>query len=203
MSGYRLTLRALSASVHHHPSATANLRRLYRPAFRSALLNYLRHEENYTTQSEDRIREWNERVDRTLSILHSSATSAGHCTRLMRNFAFLTDVYRTRAWLDDVARQRRAGTWDTQAVESNSVPSKRSVKAPMDRDRIFLGGWSTLGEIAVATENDLRMIVGSQEQRELEFKRLNLPRRKHPYRRELTCIIQPVGTSNPRPRELK
>ena len=32
-SVYRLFLRALSASVLHHPAATTNLRRLYRPVF--------------------------------------------------------------------------------------------------------------------------------------------------------------------------
>ncbi|KAG8829921.1 hypothetical protein FRC17_005781 [Serendipita sp. 399] len=165
MSGYRLTLRALSASVRHHPGATANLRRLYRPAFRSALLTCLRHEKTYTKETEQLIMEWNER--------------------------------------DQVARQRRAGTWDAQAAERKpSTPSKPS--STMDRDHVLLNGWSALGELAVATENELRVVVGSQEQRELDFKRLTLPRRKqHSYKQEMNRTIHLVGTSNARPRELK
>lgn len=60
-SAYRLTLRALSASVRHHPSATRNLRSLYRPTFREAATVLQRYNENRSVEDRTWLREWNDR----------------------------------------------------------------------------------------------------------------------------------------------
>lgn len=63
-SAYRLTLRALSAGVRHHPTATRNLRRLYRPAFREARKLLHEYTGNPSDEAGARLRDWNERCKR-------------------------------------------------------------------------------------------------------------------------------------------
>jgi hypothetical protein len=60
-SAYRVTLRALSASVRHHPTATKNLRRLYRPAFDEAAANLESYMKDPTEDKKVLVQEWNER----------------------------------------------------------------------------------------------------------------------------------------------
>jgi hypothetical protein len=66
---------------------------------------------------------------------------------------------------------------------------------------VHLNAWSSLGELTLATAEDLRIIVGLQEQLKYSFSRITLPRRivKAKERR----LFRFVGKAVVRPRELK
>jgi hypothetical protein len=142
-------------------------------------------------------------VDQTLAILYSSAVTAGHPGHLISNLAFLTDVYQTRAWLDTKACHRRAGEWQSQASKSGNQGSKKS-PGLTSMDHIQLSAWSALGELALATEDDVRMLVGQQEQRGLPFARLTIPRSTpESPKKSQQLLVKYVGKSIARPHELK
>lgn len=140
-------------------------------------------------------------VDRTLAFLYSSATTAGRPGHLVKNLAFLTDAYHTRAWLDTTARLRQAGEWDSQ-LGANSSHSRPQKVGQGPKDRVQLSAWSAVGELAKATENDLRILTSYQEQRKLPFTRLTMsqpasPKKKH------RIFMKLVGKAKVRPSDLK
>lgn len=141
-------------------------------------------------------------MDRTLAILYSSAISAGRPGHLINNLAFLTDVYQTRAWLDVKACRWRAGEWKSQASKSGQKASKKSSHFT-SMDHVQLSAWSALGELALATQNDIHMLVGQQEQRSLPFARLTIPRCTPESPKKSQRLVKFVGRSIARPHELK
>ncbi|PVG02557.1 hypothetical protein CPB86DRAFT_865200 [Serendipita vermifera] len=199
-SAYRLTLRALSASVRHHPTATQNLRRLYRPAFVEAVATMESYIKEATTEKEVSIQEWNERLNRTLLLLHSSATSAGQPKKLIKNLSLLTDAYHTRAYLDESALKRKAGQWNPENIVKPSK-LKNKTSANLARDEVHLNAWSSLGELALAAAGDLRIIVSRQERVKHSFSRVTMPRRIVGAKERR--LFRFVGKSAVRPKELK
>lgn len=199
ISSYRLTLRALSASVRHHPTSARNLRSLYRPVFRdTAAKLHQQHAATKASETQRELYEWNRRLDRTLAILLSSATTGGQLKRLVRNLSTLTDVYRTRVAADVSARHRRAGEWNGQKVTPVTV---KKVVLPNEREEIQMSAWSALGELVLAAENDTQCLLGRQEQRKLAFTRLSVPRRV--FTQNQRGIYNVVGKTVPRPSHLK
>jgi hypothetical protein len=142
-------------------------------------------------------------VDRTLSLLHSSATASGIPRDLVRNLGLLTDIYRTRVWADKLAIRRAAGVWNGQG-EPAIEPAKQKRDKPLSpRENIQLSGWSALGELVRATEADLRIIAGRQEQRKVPFVRKTVHRPTAPLKRAQKLLYNVVGRSDVRPRDLK
>ncbi|EUC62544.1 hypothetical protein RSOL_423190 [Rhizoctonia solani AG-3 Rhs1AP] len=81
---YRIFLRATSASVLHHSNATSCLRTRYRPVFE----HYVGLYQSQATKA-DVIREWDERIDNTLSLLQNSAVSRGLPHKVTRSLSQL------------------------------------------------------------------------------------------------------------------
>lgn len=86
---YRIFLRATSASVVHHSTGTRCLRTRFRPVFEQ----YARLHQTRPTTPEiaKQIREWDERIDNTLSFLQNSATTSGLPHKLTRNLSLLVN----------------------------------------------------------------------------------------------------------------
>ncbi|KAJ1306205.1 hypothetical protein OPQ81_010914 [Rhizoctonia solani] len=84
---YRIFLRATSASVLHHSTATKFLRTRYRPVFEY----YIGLHQAQTTDgaTAEVIREWDERIDNTLGFLQNSAVSRGLPHKITRNLSQL------------------------------------------------------------------------------------------------------------------
>ncbi|KAF8312209.1 hypothetical protein DL93DRAFT_1325060 [Clavulina sp. PMI_390] len=68
---YRITLRALSASVAHHRAAARNMRRLYRPTFDQAAAV---HMSPASMERASWLAEFDKRMDNTIAFLIVSAT---------------------------------------------------------------------------------------------------------------------------------
>ncbi|KAJ3775331.1 hypothetical protein FB446DRAFT_638021 [Lentinula raphanica] len=109
---YRLFLRTSSASVLHQPRAVQNIRSLWRPIFADAasvikkLQASLSEGERESLQNWLRI--WETRMDRTLSLFYTSATSRGLPHQLTRNLSQL--------YFAEYARisSRRFPVWNAQ-----------------------------------------------------------------------------------------
>jgi hypothetical protein len=144
-------------------------------------------------------------VDRTLALLLSSSTTAGPLNRFVRNLSILTDVYHTRLAADASARRGLAGVWNGQAVSKNiaQVTQKRNA-TPTPKERVQLSAWSALGELALAAENDTRILVGRQEHRKLPFTRLSVQRRSGgAHKKNQRLLYDFIGRAHVRPRGLK
>ncbi|KAI9465198.1 hypothetical protein BJY52DRAFT_1114044 [Lactarius psammicola] len=98
-SVYRLLLRTSSAAVLHHKSATRYVRTLWKPTFREAATIILRLQ-NPTLRTTEKAKLerwlclWESSMDRTLSLLSTSAQSRGLAHNLTRNLAFLNFGFR-------------------------------------------------------------------------------------------------------------
>jgi hypothetical protein len=145
-------------------------------------------------------------VDRTLALLLSSSTSSGPLNRFVRNLSMLTDAFHTRVAADILAHGRLAGKWNGQDMSKNidQATRKRKATTPSPKDMIQLSAWSALGELALAAENDARILVGRQEQRKFPFVRLSVQRRKGaPYKKDQRHVYNFIGRANARPQGLK
>ncbi|KAM6494008.1 hypothetical protein JOM56_010369 [Amanita muscaria] len=95
---YRLFLRTVSASVLHHPQATRNLRRLWRPVFEAGA-------RVQQSPCDSWLKLWNSRMDNTLALLYNSSQTRGLSHNLTRNLAWLVSseqqrvrAYKLKAW---------------------------------------------------------------------------------------------------------
>jgi hypothetical protein len=144
-------------------------------------------------------------VDRTLALLLSSSTTSGPLNRLIRNLSTLTDIYHTRLVADMSARRGLAGVWNGQSVPKNTAQAtQRRNATPTPKERVQLSAWSALGELALAAENDARILVGRQEHRELPYTRRSVQRRTGgPDKKNQRHLYSFIGRANVRPRGLK
>ena len=71
-STYRLFFRATSAAVLHHPTATRNIRKLYRPTFNEAAKVEMQVQTSQDAQTSKMLTQWlvkwNERGDSLLAL---------------------------------------------------------------------------------------------------------------------------------------
>ncbi|KAF8508583.1 hypothetical protein BU17DRAFT_56677 [Hysterangium stoloniferum] len=109
-STYRLFLRGISASVLHHGPTKRTLRKLYRKTFSEA-----RQVEDKLSSTDDCqprgeleqwLVKWNQRIDNTLHLLHSSATNRGLSHHVTRNLGLLMSAY---------LREPKRPVWNPQA----------------------------------------------------------------------------------------
>lgn len=117
----------------------------------------------------------------------------------------LTDTYHTRLAADVSAHQRLAGTWNGQDKSKKVARVTQNRNAtPTPKERVQLSAWSALGELALAAENDARILVGRQEHRKFPFTRLSVQRRSGgPHKRNQRHLYNLIGRVNARPRGLK
>ena len=182
-STYRLFLRATSAAVLHHPTATRNVRKLYRPIFNEAAQVEVQLKTTQDPQTSKLLDQWlvnwNKRgnnlldhtlpritrlfffaVDNTLELLHNSATTRGLSHRLTRNIGFLTNAYLQ-------SRTRRGQVWDPQLPASAPLYSIQPVKAPTAKEMKQQGrkafdaaAFQSLGQVVRLAEAQSEVSLG-------------------------------------------
>ncbi|KIL63730.1 hypothetical protein M378DRAFT_186943 [Amanita muscaria Koide BX008] len=164
---YRLFLRTISASVLHHPQATRNLRRLWRPAFEAGARVTKELQQSPCDSSHEHhtwLKLWNERVNNTLALLYNSSQTRGLAHNLTRNLAWLVSseqqrvrAYRLKAWdpkrphaltnLTEKARKKQEEENKFKDFVARSwAPLNRAVELAEAKDDLTLGrirvrGW--------------------------------------------------------------
>ncbi|KAI0692407.1 hypothetical protein C8T65DRAFT_711378 [Cerioporus squamosus] len=141
LSLYRLFLRSTAASVLSEPEATSVLRKAWRPAFSQAAM-VMRQLERDDVLPEHRralthwLTEWEKRVDKTLSLLYSSAVARGLPHKVTRNLHLMiatnTNVIDPPPFLLD------GGVWNGQLSPRDpkyQPPKTPKSKTPQQRAR--------------------------------------------------------------------
>ncbi|PFH45601.1 hypothetical protein AMATHDRAFT_158607 [Amanita thiersii Skay4041] len=157
---YRLFLRSVSASVLHHPQATRNLRRLWRPIFESGS-RVMRELDNFPAGSKEYeqrqqwLKLWNQRLDNTLAFLYNSSQSRGLSHKVTRNLAYLvlSEQQRIRAHL--------LNSWNPQKPMALAEASRVKKKEKNREYREFIGkAWTGLSQVVKLAEAKDGITVG-------------------------------------------
>jgi len=160
---YRLFLRASSAAVLHHRAATRNIRTLWRPTFREAAVVIRRlqspslgaskreHLEGWRCQ-------WELNMDRTLSLLITSAQSRGLAHKLMRNLSFLHFGFQE---YQESTRYSAIASWDPQQRQYN--PARQTRPSHIQAKEFDGQSWGALEETARMAEGKSNLTLGRME----------------------------------------
>ncbi|KIK68853.1 hypothetical protein GYMLUDRAFT_152993 [Collybiopsis luxurians FD-317 M1] len=172
---YRLFLRTCSASVLHQNLATRHLRALWRPIFSDAAKVVKRLQTSDISPSERAglekwLKDWDERMDHTLSLLYVSATSRGLPHQLTRNLSQL--------YYSEYARmsKRKYPVWNAQLtpnareyhpeiVEMTLKKPKAVAKEEKARQAQYLSdcAWNSLGLAIGMAEGRDKVSLGRTE----------------------------------------
>ncbi|KAI0001023.1 hypothetical protein BJV77DRAFT_937435, partial [Russula vinacea] len=149
---YRLFLRASSTAVLHHRAATRHARTLWKPTFREAAVVIHRLQSPTLEISEKEKLEkwrclWERSVDRTLSLLITSAQSRGLAHRLTRNLSFLHFGFQN---YQGHTRYGSARPWDPHQQEYK--PARRARSAQIKAEKFDGQSWGALEETARMAE---------------------------------------------------
>jgi len=178
---YRLFLRTSSVSVLHHRAATRHIRTLWRPTFReAAVVIHKLQSPTLEYPEKGRLERWYrlwERssespsrtlsivkvdfflVDRTLSLLITSAQSRGLAHKLTRNLSFLHFCF--QRYQERTRYFSATGSWDPHQQEYKPVRPARSSQIQAER---FHGQcWGALEETARMAEGKSGLTLGSVE----------------------------------------
>ncbi|KAH9927812.1 uncharacterized protein B0H18DRAFT_932241 [Fomitopsis serialis] len=165
---YRLVLRASAASVLNKGPATGRLRSVWRPGFERAagVLHHLRGTsltENERTTLQRWYSAWEVRMDKTLTLLSSSARSRGLAHHVTRNLSQLMWSYdqalkHHTLWNQNIPRPR----WkpDLPPNHDQYKPAPIVPGSPMDirmdvksrRRQMSAELWYSLGEVIMMAE---------------------------------------------------
>ncbi|KAJ3924610.1 MAG: hypothetical protein NXY57DRAFT_286456 [Lentinula lateritia] len=165
---YRLFLRTSSASVLHQSSAVRNVRSLWRPVFTDAarVINKLQTKPSDHKQKscQNWLKDWETQMDRTLSLLHASATSRGLPHQLTRNLSQLFHSEYERmsnrkypvwnAQLPPRSHEYHTRTPDTTPKALNKEKNVRQVQYLEDR------AWKALGFAVSMAEGRDKLSLG-------------------------------------------
>ncbi|KZV84638.1 hypothetical protein EXIGLDRAFT_776311 [Exidia glandulosa HHB12029] len=180
-SAYRLTLRAISASVMHQSRSTHAIRRLYGPTFRGAaqVAQALRDDQLQPaerTRLTGWLRTWNARVDETLKMLLNSAQSHGLTSKITRNLSHIQCMYMD---IEDYRISRTHGEWDSQRPDEDRqrlIPKPKAVEKKKEEREIEDKGWGPLSQVILMAENTAGVHLGrltfNKEMRRLRGKAL-------------------------------
>ncbi|KAI0827682.1 hypothetical protein BC628DRAFT_149043 [Trametes gibbosa] len=164
-SFYRLFLRATSASVLAHPQATSRLRHLWRPIFDDAA-RAVRQVESDSLSTDQRAAvmrwytQWEDRMDNTISLLCSSATSRGLPHRITHNLQQMALVNCTvRDPLRPPKRSWR-GQLPPNSTEYQRKPKKPQTPTQTELYALFRTTPRLLGEIVGMAESWGRLSLG-------------------------------------------
>ncbi|KAH9175046.1 hypothetical protein EDB89DRAFT_434570 [Lactarius sanguifluus] len=157
---YRLLLRTSSAAVLHHKAASRNVRTLWKPTFYEAGTVILRLQvptlvTAEKAQLERWLRLWESSVDRTLSLLSTSAQSRGLAHKLTRNLAFLNFGFRR---YQENIRNSSIRPWEPhrQAYKPRDARSSQTIKA----EKFDRQCWGALEETVRMAEGKSRLSLG-------------------------------------------
>ena len=177
---YRLFLRASSASVLHHRVAARHVRKLWKPTFReAAVVIYNLQSPTLGTSEKERLERWRRIwelssefqldilaqsskliivVDRTLSLLVTSAQSRGLAHKLTRNISFLHFGFQN---YQTVTRYGLPLNWNPHQQDYKPA---RQVRASQIRAEKFEGqNWGALEETARMAEGKSGLSLGRME----------------------------------------
>ncbi|THH15066.1 hypothetical protein EW146_g5359 [Bondarzewia mesenterica] len=160
-SVYRLFLRASSASVLHHKTATRHLRLLWRPTFREAAKVIRKLQDDHINISERQrcekwMSRWEQNIDNTLELLYNSSRSRGLPHQLTKNLSFLCFGY--QKWQHD---QLYGSTrkWDP-SPEKHQKGSAPKPGQNIERGQFKAEAWGALEEVARMAEGTAGITLG-------------------------------------------
>jgi len=155
-SVYRLFLRSLFAAVLHHPQATRNLRRLWRPMFESGarVTRQLQHSSVVKGSPESELHAnwlklWDQRINNTLALLYYSSQNRGLSHKLTRNLAFLVTSEHQRV------RFYKLNAWDPrfpQQFSNLSSKAKRKQEKNKKFQEFVARSWAPLDKVMKLAE---------------------------------------------------
>jgi len=160
---YRLFLRTSSASVLHHRTATRHIRALWKSTFREAavIIHKLQSPTLGISEREQLERWrciWELGVDRTLSLLVTSAQSRGLAHRLTRNLStlhFSFQEYQMRT------RYGRRQAWNPQQQVYH--PARQARPSQIEAEIFDNQCWGALEETARMAEGKGGLTLGRME----------------------------------------
>ncbi|KAF8058747.1 hypothetical protein FPV67DRAFT_516028 [Lyophyllum atratum] len=152
---YRLCLRASSASVLHHRVASANLRRLLRPAFDAAADVTKRLQDapqNPVEQAELKawLNTWERRMDNTLALLYTSSQSRGLSHKLTRNLGFLVLAEHQR-----LVKHHPQKAWEPQIRSPHAPPKPLDPRKEERKKRLeefVANAWAPISRVVKLAE---------------------------------------------------
>jgi len=106
------------------------------------------------------MREWDERMDRTLEFLYSSATISGRAHRLTRNLSFISSD--NRGLFDPAVAMSRQSwkRWDGQKTEEKREAMLRPPKPNPNQKRLDGAVYKAVGEAMRMAEGKSRVVLG-------------------------------------------
>ncbi|KAI0359213.1 hypothetical protein OH77DRAFT_1012021 [Trametes cingulata] len=167
---YRLFLRATAASVLAHPDGTLRLRKLWRPVFDHATQTIRQMEDDRLPPARRDAftrwyRQWEKRMDNTLSLLYSSAISRGLPHRVTQN---LHRMIQANGTLRDPSGPSKK-PWRGYLPADSPEYQRRRVKHPtpmqMELRMHFHAAPRTLGEIVGMAEGWGGLSLGRTQRR--------------------------------------
>ncbi|KAH9965446.1 hypothetical protein BC827DRAFT_1126452 [Russula dissimulans] len=157
---YRLFLRASSVSVLHHQAATRHVRTLWKPTFREAAV--VIHKLQSPTPEKERLERWyclwEQSMERTLSLLITSAQSRGLAHKLTRNLSFLHFGFQQ---YQEKTRYSATGNWDPHQQEYK--PARQARPSQIQAERFDGQCWGSLEETARMAEGKSGLTLGRVE----------------------------------------
>lgn len=177
---YRLFLRASSASVLHHRVAARHVRKLWKPTFReAAIVTHKLQSPGLRASEKEQLERWRCLwelssefqlgilaqssmliivVDRTLSLLVTSAQSRGLAHKLTRNLSFLHFGFQS---YQTYTRYGLTPTWNPQQREYRPVRPARP--SQIRAEKFDSQSWGALEETARMAEGKSGLSLGRME----------------------------------------
>jgi len=177
---YRLFLRTSSAAVLHHGAATRYVRTLWKPTFReAAVVVHELQSPTLGTSEKEQLEKWNSRwesssecqvdplfrptklifvVDRTLSLLITSAQSRGLAHKLTQNLSYLHFEFQKYQWS---THYRATQFWDPRQREYK--PARQPRPSQTTAERFDGQSWGALEETARMAEGKSGLTLGRME----------------------------------------
>lgn len=177
---YRLFLRTSSASVLHHRAATRYVRAQWKPTFReAAVVIHKLQSPTLEISEKEQLEKWRSLwelssefqvviraqssklifvVDRTLSLLITSAQSRGLAHRLTRNLSFLHVGFKR---YQERTRYGLTRSWDPKQKEYK--PPREARPSQLRADKFDGQNWGALEETARMAEGKSRLTLGRME----------------------------------------
>ncbi|KAF8504646.1 hypothetical protein F5888DRAFT_1799329 [Russula emetica] len=162
-SSYRLFLRASSASVLHHRVATRYVRTLWKPTFREAAVVIHKLQSPTLGISEKEQLEkwrclWELSIDRTLSLLVTSAQSRGLAHSLTRNLSILHFGFQKYQ-----AKTRYGSTQTWNPHQREYKPAVQTRPTQINAENFDGQSWGALEETARMAEGKSGLTLGRME----------------------------------------
>ncbi|KAI9508391.1 hypothetical protein F5148DRAFT_1197020 [Russula earlei] len=160
---YRLFLRASSVSVLHHRAATRRVRTLWKPTFRdAAVVIHNLQSPTLETAEKERLEKWHRLwelcVDRTLSLLITSAQSRGLPHRLTRNLSLLHLGFQR---YQESSHYGETQPWDPH--QQVYKPARKARSSQLDAAHFDSQSWGALEETVRMAEGKSRITLGRIE----------------------------------------